>query len=48
MAIKVEEAGADEVGRELLYEMLTTEQAVKKRGLGAGGRRPLLFWRGDL
>lgn len=45
---KVAELGAEPVRRELLYEMLTTEQAVKKRGLGAGGRRPLLFWRGDL
>lgn len=45
---KVAEMGAEPVRRELLYEMLTTEQAVKKRGLGAGGRRPLLFWRGDL
>lgn len=48
IAARVEEAGVEEVRRELLYEMLTTEQAVKKRGLGAGGRRPLLFWRGDL
>ncbi len=45
---KVAEHGVEPVRRELLYEMLTTEQAVKKRGLGAGGRRPLLFWRGDL
>lgn len=45
---KVTEIGAEPVRRELLYDMLTTEQAVKKRGLGAGGRRPLLFWRGDL
>ena len=45
---RVEDADAEEVRRELLYEMLTTEQAVKKRGHGAGGRRPLLFWRGDL
>lgn len=45
---KVAELGVEPVRRELLYEMLTTEQAVKKRGLGAGGRRPLLFWRGDL
>lgn len=45
---KVAESGAEPVRRELLYEMLTTEQVVKKRGLGAGGRRPLLFWRGDL
>lgn len=40
---KVAELGAEPVRRELLYEMLTTEQALKKRGLGAGGRRPLLF-----
>ncbi len=30
----------------LLNAMLTTEQAIKKQGLGAGGRRPLRFWRG--
>ncbi len=48
IAANVEASGAEEVRRELLYEMLTTEQAVKKRGHGAGGRRPLLFWRGDL
>jgi hypothetical protein len=33
--------------RQLLREMLTTEQAVKKLGLGSGGRRPLRFWRGE-
>ncbi len=48
LAARVDEVGVEEVRRELLYEMLTTEQAVKKRGHGAGGRRPLLFWRGDL
>lgn len=48
IAARVEKAGVEDVRRELLYEMLTTEQAVKKRGHGAGGRRPLLFWRGDL
>lgn len=31
----------------LLKEMLETERRVKKDGLGAGGRRPLRFWRGD-
>lgn len=34
--------------RRLLREMLVTEQAVKKQGLGSGGRRPLRFWRGEL
>lgn len=34
--------------RSLLREMLVTEQAVKKQGLGSGGRRPLRFWRGEL
>ena len=34
--------------RKLLREMLVTEQAVKKQGLGSGGRRPLRFWRGEL
>lgn len=34
--------------RRLLHEMLQTENAVKKQGLGAGGRRPLRFWRGNL
>lgn len=48
IADSVAEVGAEPVRRELLYDMLKTEQAVKKRGLGAGGRRPLLFWRGDL
>ncbi len=36
-----------ELERKLLREMLVTEQAVKKQGLGAGGRRPLRFWRGE-
>lgn len=31
----------------LLHKMLLTEQAVRKAGLGSGGRRPLRFWRGD-
>ncbi len=34
--------------RKLLKEMLVTEQTVKKQGLGAGGRRPLRFWRGEV
>lgn len=34
--------------RKLLREMLLTEQTVKKQGLGAGGRRPLRFWRGEV
>lgn len=34
--------------RQLLREMLVTEQTVKKQGLGSGGRRPLRFWRGEL
>ena len=33
--------------RMLLKEMLETEKRVKKAGLGAGGRRPLRFWRGE-
>lgn len=37
-----------ELERKLLREMLVTEQAVKKQGLGSGGRRPLRFWRGEL
>ncbi len=32
--------------RSLIEAMLKDEQAVKKQGLGAGGRRPLRFWRG--
>ncbi len=36
-----------ELERKLLREMLVTEQAVKKQGLSAGGRRPLRFWRGE-
>ena len=36
-----------ELERLLLREMLVTEQAVKKQGLSAGGRRPLRFWRGE-
>ena len=32
--------------RLVLAEMLATEKAVKAAGLGAGGRRPLRFWRG--
>jgi hypothetical protein len=37
-----------ELERRLLREMLVTEQAVKKQGLGSGGRRSLRFWRGEL
>lgn len=37
-----------ELERRLLNEMLATENAMRKRGLGAGGRRPLRFWRGEL
>jgi hypothetical protein len=37
-----------ELERKLLKEMLVTEQKVKKQGLGAGGRRPLRFWRGEV
>ena len=40
-------AGRSDLERRLLHEMLQTENAVKKQGLGAGGRRPLRFWRGD-
>lgn len=37
---------ATDLERDLLEEMLRTEQAVRKAGLGAGGRRPLRFWKG--
>lgn len=37
-----------ELERKLLREMLLTEKTIKKQGLGAGGRRPLRFWRGEL
>ncbi len=36
-----------DLDRMLLKEMLETERRVKREGLGAGGRRPLRFWRGD-
>ena len=36
-----------ELERVLLAEMLATERKVKNAGLGAGGRRPLRFWRGE-
>ncbi|WP_242416533.1 hypothetical protein [Sphingomonas panni] len=38
---------AIELDRLLLAEMLEVERRVKKAGGGAGGRRPLRFWRGD-
>jgi hypothetical protein len=47
IAADVATHGAEQVRQALLHEMLSTEQAVKKRGLGAGGRRPLIFWRGE-
>jgi hypothetical protein len=43
----LENNSADDLERMLLREMLETERRVKKAGLGAGGRRPLRFWRGD-
>jgi hypothetical protein len=42
------DGSALDLERRLLREMLVTEQAVKKQGLGSGGRRPLRFWRGEL
>jgi hypothetical protein len=36
-----------ELERRLLSEMLQAERESKKAGLGAGGRRPLRFFRGD-
>ena len=43
---QVADLGIEPVRTMLLNEMLVTEQRVKKLGLGAGGRRPLIFWRG--
>lgn len=43
---QVVDDGIEAVRTMLLNEMLVTEQRVKKLGLGAGGRRPLIFWRG--
>lgn len=43
----LETHSAVELERRLLAEMLETERAVKKAKLGAGGRRPLRFWRGE-
>lgn len=45
--LRIDGIGAAAVERELLHEMLVTENRVRKTGLGAGGRRPLRFWRGD-
>lgn len=47
IAVEVATHGAERVRIRLLHDMLLTEQAVRKRGLGAGGRRPLVFWRGE-
>lgn len=38
---------AIDLDRLLLAEMLEVERRVKKSGGGAGGRRPLRFWRGE-
>jgi len=46
-AESMKEGDRFELERKLLREMLVTEQVVKKQGLGAGGRRPLRFWRGE-
>ncbi|MBB3348397.1 hypothetical protein [Sphingomonas sp. BK069] len=46
-AAYVDENGAAALERMLLREMQDTEKRIKKAGLGAGGRRPLRFWRGD-
>lgn len=42
-----DEHGAKSLEQLIMTEMLKTENAVKKAGLGSGGRRPLRFWRGD-
>lgn len=42
-----DEHGAKSLEQLIMTEMLRTENAVKKAGLGSGGRRPLRFWRGD-
>jgi hypothetical protein len=39
--------GEESLERLIMTEMLRTENAVRKAGLGSGGRRPLRFWRGD-
>jgi hypothetical protein len=39
--------GRDALEREIFSDMLRTEARVKRAGLGAGGGRPLRFWRGD-
>jgi hypothetical protein len=39
--------GASALERMLLREMQDTEKRIKAAGLGAGGRRPLRFYRGD-
>lgn len=41
-----QEQDAATLERTILDDMLRTEREVKKAGLGAGGRRPLRFWRG--
>jgi hypothetical protein len=41
------ELGALELERHILAGMRETERDVKVRGLSAGGRRPLRFWRGE-
>jgi hypothetical protein len=41
------EHGQESLERLMMTEMLKTENAVKKAGLGSGSRRPLRFWRGD-
>jgi len=42
-----EQHGQKALEKRLLNEMIRKEMAVKKAGMGAGGRRPLRFWRGD-
>ncbi|KAA9019610.1 hypothetical protein [Sphingobium limneticum] len=41
------EHGALALERHILAGMRETERDVKARGMGAGGRRPLRFWRGE-
>ncbi|MGN7161472.1 hypothetical protein [Sphingomonas sp. SAFR-052] len=46
-AAMFDEEGAGRLERRLLREMQETEIRIKRAGLGAGGRRPLRFYRGE-
>jgi hypothetical protein len=46
-AVFLDEHDAVALERQLLAEMLDTERRIKAAGRGAGGRRPLRFWRGE-